>query len=541
LIGITPAVVAQDNWEGTGEIEEAQIIIQKDRDIVLPNATRIFERVPAIVQPSGMLGLNYSFLPIRFTPSVLNTRVRPLTIQTEPLPAIKNNNVKLGYGNYKTPFFEANFGNGRNDEYLYNLFLHHRSSAEGPVDGKNSGDSQSIVDFKGNVFLNKATLTGEVKYQRDGFTFYGYDPSIEPVKDDIKQTLNQVTVIGRIDNNLPESSAKYSLDGIFEFVQDSYSASEADFGLNLFGRVPVKENYNLDIISDFYLINRKDTLLPSFNRMFFRIKPYVNFTQDNLEIDFGVSTVIEDDTLGESKKFHFFPYLNVSYDLSNNAKAYAGYRGDVDKKSLKGNLKINRYLAPNVDIFNTVRNFDFYAGLKGSFAANWSYDVGAEITYYKNKGYFINSPGDSTRFDIVYDTGTGNSNHLYASLGYNLNDKVFLGLQEHHYFYNTDLIEEAWHLPKNRLNFISTFNFGQKIKLNADAYLLSGIVAQRPSISSAITLESIVDIDIGLEYLISKQASVFINGYNIIGNEYERFLNYPSRGLQIIAGLSYSF
>ena len=541
LIGIIPVSKGQDNWEGTGEIEEAEIIILKDRQIVLPNASRIFQRVPAVTQPSGILGLSYSFEPIRFTPSALNTRVRPLTIRTEPLPAIKNNNIKLGYGNYTTPFLEVNLGNGRNDEYLYNFFVHHRSSAEGPVDGKNSGDSQSIVDFKGNVFLNKATLTGEVKYQRDGFTFYGYDSSLEPARDDIKQVLNQITVIGGIDNNLPENLAKYSIDGIFEYVQDLYSATEADFGFNLFGRIPIKENYNLDIISDFHLITRNDTLKPSFNRLFFRVKPYVNFKLDNLEIDFGLSTVIEDDTLGDSKDFHVFPYLNINYDVSTNARVYAGYHGDVDKKSLKDNLKINRFLAPNVDVFNTIRNFDFYAGLKGSFASNWSYDLGMELTYYENKGYFVNSTGDSTRFDIVYDTGTGNSNHLYASLGYNLSNKIFFGVQEHHYFYNTDEVAEAWHLPGNRLNVLSTFNIGQKIKFNADAYLLSGIIAQSPSTGNSVSLESIIDIDLGLEYLISNQASVFINGYNLLGNEYERFLNYPNRGLQLLAGLSYSF
>ena len=128
----TPFSLAQDTWEGTGEIEEAQIVIEKDRNIVLPNASRLFERVPSVNQTNRILGLDYSFQPIRFTPSALSTRVRPLTIRTEPLPAIKSSNVKIGYGNYVTPFLEANFGNGRNDEYLYNLFLHHRSSAKGP-------------------------------------------------------------------------------------------------------------------------------------------------------------------------------------------------------------------------------------------------------------------------------------------------------------------------------------------------------------------------------------------------------------------------
>ena len=106
---------------------------------------------------------------------------------------------------------------------------------------------------------------------------------------------------------------------------------------------------------------------------------------------------------------------------------------------------------------------------------------------------------------------------------------------------NTDTIEEPWHLPSNDLTFLASVNFGQKFKLNAGTHFLSGIVAQNPATNLTISLESIIDVDLGLEYLISKQASVFVNSYNIIGKEYQRYLNYPSRGLQLLAGLSYSF
>ena len=212
---------AQENWDGTGEIEEAEVIIQKDRNIILPNALRIFEKVPDFSQPTGILGLSYTFKPLGFKPVAIPSRVRPLTIKTERLPSLKDNNIKVGYGNYMTPFLEANLGTGRNDQYLYNLFLHHRSSLNGPVDDKNSGDSESMVDFNGKVFLNKATLAGQLAYEREGFSFYGYDKTLEPLKEDIKQVLHQVTVTGSIENNLPNSEAKYSLKGKLDSVQDN--------------------------------------------------------------------------------------------------------------------------------------------------------------------------------------------------------------------------------------------------------------------------------------------------------------------------------
>jgi len=122
------SVFGQDEWEGKGEIEEAEVVIEKDRKIMLPVAHRIFERVPDFEQKISRLGLNYTYLTIKYQPGDLQTRVRPLTIKTRPLPVVRKGNVKLGYGNYKTPFLEANLGTGRNDEYLYNIYLRHRSS-----------------------------------------------------------------------------------------------------------------------------------------------------------------------------------------------------------------------------------------------------------------------------------------------------------------------------------------------------------------------------------------------------------------------------
>ena len=74
----------QDQWQGEGEIEEAEVIIEKDRKIVLPRARRIFERVPPFAQSQGILGLQYSYVPVNFAPGMLNTRIRPLTVQSEP-------------------------------------------------------------------------------------------------------------------------------------------------------------------------------------------------------------------------------------------------------------------------------------------------------------------------------------------------------------------------------------------------------------------------------------------------------------------------
>lgn len=541
FIAASVQLMAQDDWEGRGEIEEAEVVIEKNLKIVLPAATRVFERMPPFELTVGQLGLNYTYLPVSFRPGSLRMRVRPLTIRTQPLPPVRIGNVKLGYGNYQTPFFAASLGNGRNDEYLFNVAIRHRSSATGPVDEKNSGDSESSVDLKGAIYLNEATLSGGLNYKLDQYTFYGYDQSVDVIKDDIEQSLSKIKFFGKIEKNNPASGHGYFVNVVFDYVQDKYSATEADFGLNLFGSYKVNEDLKVDIISDIYMINRKDNLLPSYNRFFARIKSYADYTLDRMNVDLGVSIVLENDTLGDDKRLRLFPYVHIKYTISDAILAYGGYKGDVDKSSLKSYLNQNRYLASNVDVFNQIRPFDFYAGVKGQFSGNWNYSLEADLSYYKNRAFFINDVLDTSQFVIVYDTGSSSQNSFSGSLGYDVTKSVNVGLFGAYYSYSTDLVAEAWHLPKYKVDFTGSFLLGQKFKLTTDFKLMGGVKALDPSDGSTIDLNGITNIDVGINYQISDRASIYVNGYNLLGQSYQRYLYYTSRELQIIAGLSYSF
>jgi len=148
---------------------------------------------------------------------------------------------------------------------------------------------------------------------------------------------------------------------------------------------------------------------------------------------------------------------------------------------------------------------------------------------------------DTSKFVIVYDQGSSSQNSFTGTLGYDVTRSINVGVLGAYYSYSTDQVMKAWHLPSYRIDLTGSFLFGQKIKLTTDLKLLGGMQARNPSDGSAIDLSNITNIDLGLHYLISDRASVFVNGYNLLGQSYQRYLYYSSRELQLIAGLSYSF
>jgi outer membrane receptor protein involved in Fe transport len=54
-------------------------------------------------------------------------------------------------------------------------------------------------------------------------------------------------------------------------------------------------------------------------------------------------------------------------------------------------------------------------------------------------------------------------------------------------------------------------------------------------------IKGAVDLNISAMYVYSKYFNIFVNVNNIANYKYQRYYNYPSYGIQALAGLSFSF
>jgi outer membrane receptor protein involved in Fe transport len=70
-------------------------------------------------------------------------------------------------------------------------------------------------------------------------------------------------------------------------------------------------------------------------------------------------------------------------------------------------------------------------------------------------------------------------------------------------------------------------------KLNTDIIY---VVAPSP-----ITLESYFDVNAHVGFKYSERLTAFLRANNITNNSYEKWLNYPVQGFQIVLGANYKF
>jgi hypothetical protein len=531
--------LAQSTWGEDGEIEDAEILIEKDRKIELPPALRNFEKVsPPPVQPVKT-NLEYDFKPFKVNFSDFDPRIRVLTIKDETIPKLYGNYLKGGIANYGTPYLEGYFNNKRNKDYSYGARFRHLSSLTGPVDGRNSGTSDNLIGLNGKYFGDHVNISSELSYERMMRHFYGYQPGLEVKRDTIRQ------VYGFFNANVAFENAKdgdsgYKVKTGFDRVQDNYGVGENMFGIDIDAHHNLSDLLKVSIAGDLFLSKYSDSL-SSINRNLLRLKPAFNIKFSNLEVRAGFNIAYENDTIASGNELHYYPVVRADYKINDEFAAFAGIDGDMERVTLLDMARENPFINPGVPLLHANKTFELYGGLTGILMKRLSYKTGFSIANYRNMGFFANSAQDSTRFDVLYETGRTGVLNIFAEGGFSANDNVRTTLRADYYGYRVSTLEQAWHRPRYKVNMVNTFNLYKKIYFNTDLFMLGGIQGLNLASGEVRTLKNIVDLNLKADYLFSDRASTFISFNNMLSRRYETFLNYPSRGLMVMLGFTYSF
>lgn len=539
LVGALPGLAQPEKW-GEGEIETVEIEIVKEKQIVLPKANRNFEKVaPRPAEPIKP-AITYDFTNLRFTTPDFNPSIRPLRLKQEEIPKIYGNYISAGVGNYLSPYLDAYLTTKRDKKKFYGMKFFHHSFGEGPVDDKNSGSSNTQVHLFGKTFGKSASTGGFMNYDRIGTYFYGYTPGTDINRDLIKQTYSIVS-LGTQLQNVTTGDFNYELRGSFSYLIDHYAARESEVALGFTSDYKVTKNSKLLLNSNYFLITRKDELVEAKPRHIFKVNGgYQFFPIEHLSLTAAATVVLENDTIGKDKSIHIFPDLRATYPLGKSVEVYAGLTGDIDKVSLHTLARENAWLNANIGIFNTNRTIEFNGGLKGKLG-KLAVGTGFAFANLKDFYYYQNDQTDRSRFVTVFDEGNTGRTTLFAEVGLNQAEAVRMMVRGDYYMYSTGNEPEAWHRPRYRVAVNSSYNLYSKLLFNVDLAAQGGARALDVDSDTIVELDAAFDLNVKASYFISKQFSVFVKGSNLLSNDYQLYLNYPVRGLQVMGGITWVF
>jgi hypothetical protein len=540
-------LISNHSWAqvwSDGEIESVEIEIVKDRENTVPKANRNFSKIPPRPYEPITPPISYQFKNISFQAPDLNPAIRPLRLKQEELSKIYGNHLKLGFGNYVSPLIDATFNNKRDKQKHYGARLSHHSFGKGPVNDGFSAAGYSGIDLYGRIFGPIVNMGAQVSMDNRYTHFYGFPENFDfntVEKNDLRQSFNRFSI--RTDlSNTAAKKFNYTIGTGFSFLSDNYAAQESEVAVDLNSYYKINDNTRINLTADYFVISRKDELVEAKPRHLFKVSPTVAFTGfDKFKFHVGFNLAIENDSIGKEKAFHLYPVAKATYTLSPSVEVYAGITGNMEKVSLQTLTNQNMWLASNVPVFHTNNSFEFNSGLNGKLGRRAGYAIGASASNYKHLYFFYNQNTSPVNFDVLYDEGTTGLLKLFTEFSFNHSEKFSFLTQARLYRFIVDELDEAWHKPAFEFSSKARYNLFNKLIFNAEYVMLTGITAFDHGASEAITLQSAIDVNLGVEYLVSKKFNVFVQGTNLLNRNYPLFYQYPVRGLQVMAGLGYSF
>lgn len=486
-----------------------------------------------------------------FTPFTVET-LKSAKMVGEPLTKLYPALIKIGIGNYNTPYAEIFCNNLRSKDISYGVHLKHFSSSADMNGYGFGGLSDNQIGLYGKKFMRKHTLTGNLDYNRNVIHYYGYDTSIVHLSDNnyIKQRYSNIGGNTSLQSHHTDSiHANYFLKLNYYNLTDFYKTSENNiYAASDFSGYYEKQLVRVPVTVDYY--NNKSTA-DTANSVLIGLAPYITASGDKWSTRIGVGISIEGNQNNESR-FLFYPNIDFNYNVVENIIVpYAGFTGGLKKNSLKTLTDENPFLVPNPDMENTNEKWKMYGGLRGSISKTLSYNARTSYSESEDLYFFVNDNSDLVLkgFNVVYDDAA--IWNVHGELQFQSSEKIkLIAKGDYHKYTMTDELE-PWHRPAMQLTFSANYNLKNKIVVSADVFVVGKRFAyftaqgQGPGItvtSTSITsLKTIIDANLSLEYRYSKKLSGFLNMNNLGFTRYEVWNNYPSYKFNFLVGIAMVF
>ncbi len=483
------------------------------------------------------------------------------------------NFARVGFGNYGTVLADLYLTHDFDSHNFINAALKHLSSAGG-IKGLELPDSYLKSGFDVTYGSKKQTYSWDAKlgYQVQKQHWFGITMSPEtPINWNIisKDRLAQAQTFQHIDigGNLRLTDFMLKQVGIdYTRFWDAYNSSEIQFKVRpdlvfMQADKEIKTALILDHVNGSFVKNFDNSPLPSYSSTSIGVQPSFAMQQDDWSFSLGTALFYNTTTQATGSKFFFYPKVAASLKVVGDLMVfYAGIDGDLQQNTYRSFAQTNPFVSPTLLIAPTNKQFDLHAGLKGKLASYLSYDVKAALIQENNKALFrsnylkvyaadneIYTFGNS--FDVVYDNIK--TVQVSGGLRSDLSKDIAVGVQATLSKYVLSTQTYAWNLPQMELQanaevtFLPKWSAGTALFFVGERKDSQGNQMIMPwnlvPVEYIQTLKSYVDANFHLNYKHNERWGAFLKLNNVLNQNYERWLNYPVQGFQVLAGASYKF
>ncbi len=488
--------------------------------------------------------LSFSYRPIALNPLaiVLNT----------PANLMSNTNVKVGFGNYLYQFLNINFINN-GVKSINNIGISTESS-EGSHHLQKFRTSK--FNYQGNVMLSDSnSLVTNFFATQNQYYRYGLVPDTLslPTSNYLQKFTNLGLSMALL--NKSKSTTSFSYKPTLELGHLSDVQNKSNTFIALFSPIAYQLNpemvLNLDIDFSYSIFNG----FKSNSNTILRFDPSLNFNKWKLKILAGVSPVYKTDG------FKLYPNIQVQHNLTDTAWVIkAGWVNITTNTQYAQLLTDNPWINTPENLKVTTQEKQFLK-FDVNVSKHLQYSFGISLNRYANLPLFNKEPiaypaylpgstallynsraTNGLKYATIFES-KANTIELEANLHYQLSDQF--SIDNHFKYTQFNYIkdnEKPWGFVPVKLNSTFYWLANKKLLFDGSLNMMSGIESLVEGSSYiAKSLKPITLLNAGVSYKLSIPWKVWVKSSNLLNTQYQRWAEYPSLGVQINAGVVYSF
>lgn len=497
------------------------------------NATAIVDTTTVVLSymvPSQNLSFQYQ--PIALVPRA---------IKIDALKKLKQSaNFKVGMGNYMNQLIELDGSYVDQNNQEHQMLIQSESIAgDHPLQkwnrlGMNYNGALSFGQFK--------KLYTQIYFNQSNRYRYGLVPDTTNLPlNNFRQKLTVVAANFTLANNNVSSSrfcytSTLNLNHSLLLDQANNVAIDLNSPLQYKLNDRIQFHANLNISFNQY----QPTNRPSNQNSIVQFDPSFELNKAKFRLDMGIRPTLTNGA------FALYPKIEFSKQLKDtNFVIKAGWNTTVLNNQLVHLMGQNHWIsAPNsLPISSNEKkyfNVNVTVNKRLNYGFNMSLNDYRELPFFNQSKSIKNIVQEGLKFDVLFEK-RAIAIELKGDLRYQLSDQL---LWKNDFKYTQfNLIREntqAWGIVPFEFNSQFNWIFSKSLLLDVSGQFWTGSKTSA-GLGNAYQLNNTFVLNAGMQYSISDQWTFWGKGENLLNQQYQRWANYPSLGVQFIAGIQYKF
>lgn len=519
---------------------------------------------------------NYSIFSQPVVSSFSVQTLQAATIVGKPATESFLGLLKLGAGNYNSPYGEFLFNNKNAKNSILGLHLkHHSSHSQLKLDNSDKVDAP-WSDNRAEVYLQqmirRSALTLSADFGHNGFNYYGY-PGTDLLSDSIR---NFATMLGDR-QTFTRGGVNLSLKSMRSFREDPVFGFDA--GYQYFQARTGQQEHFARLTSSFKKPWRKVALmieggaqharvnnvmpdslgaLQLHHQTLVQLRPMVFVGNETINLTAGSSAWLILNNVDQAT-FRYAPRLHVNFSpLKNIVSIFTGVDGAMHLNHYSAIAGTNPYIHPETVVQNHFERYNIYGGLLTRTSAKTSITLKANYTIFdQHPLYYLplqyrTSPGVApvrevnNLFAVAYDDMERLS--LGGELNFILPSRVKLLLSGNYHIYTLDSETTPWNLPDFEGLASLSYQIGERLSVSSDlflrgsrsALLRSGITGSGVA-DESYALPWMIDVNAGVQYTLTRNFAAFAQLNNAAFQPMQQWYGYNLQSFNFIAGITLRF